>query len=175
MVYTLIDSTSETGGVALPLWILKILPLCFFCFLGWVFLMVKMLYIYFNLGWSDAFNFYKWFFVIYTSLQWIALVAWSLAVEKQAEARMKHQWHKFFAHGFMWDMFQNLSKRYDGKETHRIYRVPYSWDDPHALLVDVLWCPVLGRKLRNGWKSWKHGPPVWLECPVLSVCLKIGI
>ena len=81
---------------------------CVFLFSGWVSWLWKFC-IYFNLGWSDAFNFYKWFFVIYTSLQWIALVAWSLAVEKQAETRMKHQWHKFFAHGFMWDMFQNWS------------------------------------------------------------------
>lgn len=107
MVYTLIDSTSETGGTA-QLWMVKILPLFFFLFSGWVSWLWKFC-IYFNLGWSDAFNFYKWFFVIYTSLQWIALVAWSLAVEKQAETRMKHQWHKFFAHGFMWDMFQNWS------------------------------------------------------------------
>lgn len=33
MVYTLIDSTSETGGTA-QLWMVKILPLFFFCFLG---------------------------------------------------------------------------------------------------------------------------------------------
>lgn len=105
MVYTLIDSTSETGGTAVNC---EDPSLVFFLFSRGVSWLWKFS-IYFNLGWSDAFNFYKWFFVIYTSLQWIALVAWSLAVEKQAETRMKHQWHKFFAHGFMWDMFQNWS------------------------------------------------------------------
>ena len=38
---------------------------------------------------SDAVNFFKWFFLIFTSVQWIALVAWSLAVEKQEESGMK--------------------------------------------------------------------------------------
>eukprot|EP00913_Durusdinium_trenchii_P020899 g19637.t1 len=40
-----------------------------------------------NQGGRDFENFLKWFFMVYTSVQWIALVAWSLAVEKQAEAR----------------------------------------------------------------------------------------
>lgn len=38
---------------------------------------------------SDAVNFFKWFFLIFTSVQWIALVVWSLAVEKQEESGMK--------------------------------------------------------------------------------------
>ena len=31
------------------------------------------------------YHFLQWFFMIYTSVQWLALVAWSLAVEKQKE------------------------------------------------------------------------------------------
>ena len=82
MVYTLIDSTSETGaGTALCA--VNIFSCVFF------FEFLSCENSAHGSGWSDAFNFYKWFFVIYTSLQWIALVAWSLAVEKQAEARMK--------------------------------------------------------------------------------------
>ena len=78
MVYTLIDSTSETGAGP------------YFCAVFFFFFeFLSCENSAHGSGWSDAFNFYKWFFVIYTSLQWIALVAWSLAVEKQAEARMK--------------------------------------------------------------------------------------
>jgi len=64
----------------------KKMPGLFFNIFGGIVVVVVMVYTLIDsTSETDAFNFYKWFFVIYTSLQWIALVAWSLAVEKQAE------------------------------------------------------------------------------------------
>lgn len=34
---------------------------------------------------QSFYHFLQWFFMIYTSVQWLVLVAWSLAVEKQKE------------------------------------------------------------------------------------------
>lgn len=67
----------------------KKMPGLFFNIFGGIVAIVVMVYALVNTlptqGGLDAVNFFKWFFLIFTSVQWIALVAWSLAVEKQEE------------------------------------------------------------------------------------------
>lgn len=69
--------------------ILKKMPGLYFNIFGGIVAIVVMAYALAtpepNQGGRDFENFLKWFFMVYTSVQWIALVAWSLAVEKQAE------------------------------------------------------------------------------------------
>lgn len=169
MVYTLIDSTSETGS---ELWIVKRLPkvFVFFVFGGvsWFFL-VKIVCMLISIldgqMLSTSINGSLWSTHPCNGLLW-SLGLWQLRSRPKLGWSISddssHMFHVGYVSKFI---LENLARK--PMEFHIEFLILRS-------TCLIIRCPLmpycLPRKLRNGLKSWKHGPPVWLECPVLSVC-----